>query len=62
MELRRKRYKKSKSILIFLLLLLFGCNDDIKINKPIKIEKKQVTKSKISEKQKAPELFIDLQP
>ena len=62
MELRRKRYKKSKSILIFLLLLLFGCNDDIKINKPIKIEKKQVTKSKIIEKQKSPELFIDVQP
>jgi archaemetzincin len=62
MELRRKRTKNSKSILIFILMLLFGCNENVEINKAIKIEKKQVTKSKITQEQKSPELFIDIQP
>jgi len=62
MELCSKCYQKSKPILIFLLLLLAGCNNDTQINERVKIEKKQVKKSNLIQKPKAPELYIDIQP
>ena len=62
MELCSKCYQKSKPILILLLLLLVGCNNDTKVKEQVKFEKIQVKKSNLIQKPKAPELYIDIQP
>lgn len=62
MEICSKCDQKGKPILILLLLLLVGCNNEPKVKEQVKIEKIRVKKSNSIQKPKAPELYIDIQP